>query len=64
MKQIWVLNEDQEIELFHKIIASNRDFNKVIFYEIPIKKAVRLYLTRPIELCVMDPGGRAFYLEK
>ena len=65
MKQILVLNEDQEVELLHEILTTDCDCNSIVSREVSIEEVVEIFEKRhSVKLVVLDPFGRAIFLEK
>ena len=65
MKQILVLNEDQEVELLHHVLARDDNRNKLVSRVLSVEEAIEMFETNcSVELQVLDPYGQALFLEQ
>ena len=64
MKQILVVNEDQEVELLHEVLTCDNDRDRLVSRVLSIEEAVQMFEANcGVQLQVMDPYGQVIFLE-
>ncbi|KKR45106.1 MAG: hypothetical protein A3I21_02020 [Candidatus Zambryskibacteria bacterium RIFCSPLOWO2_02_FULL_39_69] len=64
MKNIFLINEEQEIQLFFDVFVLKHSMGTIML-ALSIEEAIDIYTEDySVDLVVMDPCGRPFYLEQ